>query len=153
MVSLLFASYLVSSESGPGSWGTLSLARRPREDRLGANSDTCISIFSICQPEDHLLLLLFSSAATVCVHSDLCRARISRSQSPSGAMVGTELLKSQAREGGGEAMGSSAPRATGEARGLVCPGRPTRLAAPTTHAGDSCHFWSLPEGNYPHACG
>ena len=26
---------LVSSESGPGGWGTVSLAHRPREDRIG----------------------------------------------------------------------------------------------------------------------
>lgn len=50
-VSLLFASYLVSSQSGlsgHGRWGTVSLAHRPSEGRLGAKPDTCISIFSTC---------------------------------------------------------------------------------------------------------
>lgn len=91
VVSLLFASYLVSSESGPsgpGSWGTISLTHRPREGRLGAKSDTGISIFSICQPENHLLLLPFSLAATVRARSDLRRTRMSRSHSTSQAMAG-----------------------------------------------------------------
>lgn len=83
VVSLLFASYLVSSESGPGGWGTVSLAHRPREDRIWGNSDSCISIFSTCQPENHLLLLPFSSAATVRALGDLRRA-----QSTSRAMAG-----------------------------------------------------------------
>lgn len=91
VVSLLFASYLVSSESGPsgpGSWGTVSLTHRPREGRLGAKSDTGVSIFSICQPENHLLLLPFSPAATVRARSDLRRTRMSRSHSTSQAMAG-----------------------------------------------------------------
>lgn len=156
MVSLLFASYLVSSESGPGKWGTVSLAHRPREGRLGAKSDTCVSIFSICQPESHLPLLPFSSAATVCAAVICVGPELPGPRVPAGpwqACPGAELLKSQAREGGGEAVGSSAPRATRKARGLVCPGRSTRLAAPTTPAGSSCRFWSLPEGNCSRACG
>lgn len=91
VVLLLFASYLVSSESGPsgaGRWGTVSLAHRPREGRLGAKSETCISIFSTCQLENYLLLIPFSPAATVRAHSDLPRARISRSQSTSRAIAG-----------------------------------------------------------------
>lgn len=90
VVSLLFASYLVSSKSGlsgPGRWETVSLAHRPREGRLGAKSDTCFSIFSACQPENHLLLLPFSPAATVRAHNDQRRARMSRSQSASRAMA------------------------------------------------------------------
>lgn len=67
-----------SGLSGPGCWGTVSLAHRLREDRLGAKIDTYISIFSTCQPENHLLLLPFSPAATAYACSDLCGARIPR---------------------------------------------------------------------------
>lgn len=150
VVSLLFASYLVSSKSGPsgpGRWGTVSLAHRPREGRLGAKSDTYISIFSTCQrkatsfcfPSLQLPLLV---PVVVCIGPACLGPRV-----PAGvrqACPGAELPKSQAREDEGEA--------TGEAGGSVYAGRPTWLVAPTTHAGNSGCFWSLPEGNCSHAC-
>lgn len=66
--------YLVSSENGlssPVCLGTVSPAHRPREDRPGAKTDTYISIFSTCQPENHLLLLLLSPDATAYSFSHL----------------------------------------------------------------------------------
>lgn len=125
VVSLLFASYLVSSKSGPsgpGRWGTVSLAHRPREGRLGAKSDTCVSIFSACQPENHLLLLPFSPAATVAPTMTCVGPECLGPRAPAGqwqACPGAQLPKSQAREDEGKAMGSRAPRATAKSRGLV----------------------------------
>lgn len=74
VVPLLFIPYLVSSENGlssPVCLGTVSPTHRPREDRPGAKTDTYISIFSTCQPENHLLLLPLSPAATAYFYSDL----------------------------------------------------------------------------------
>lgn len=110
--------YLVSSgPSGSGCGGTVPLARahRSREGRLGGEAASFLdSIFSTCQPENHLLPLPFSLSGAACACNHPLGPRISRSRESAGqrqACPGAEQPKTQeSKEGVREGQGSQSSR-------------------------------------------
>lgn len=139
--------YLDSSENGlssPVCLGTVSLAHRPREDSLGAKTDTYNSIFSTCQPENHLLLLPLSPAATAYSYSDLWAQNFQvHNQQGSGRLVLVQSSRSLRLETGRERLWEAGLPGFQE-KGLLYLGRTPRLVACAIHAGKCLLFPDSP---------